>query len=119
MGETHTGVEQADNTGKGNGSGKTARRREKRSRVEIETKKKMIRGSRSVSKIATKKRKMIQIAEQVGEGDLGIVRIQGFLKKQGRELGYKVGQYAWIGKKKKQHHSKSSGEGGGRVYIYR
>lgn len=118
MGETHTGSEQADKTGNGIGSEKTAQRRKKRSRndgegsiVEIETKKKLIRGSWSVCGLATKGRRMIQIAEQVGERDLDIVGNQESWKKQGREIGYKDGQYAWMGKRKKRHNSNNSGAG--------
>ena len=41
--------------------------------------------------------------------DLDIVGIQESWEKEGGEIGRKVGEYAWIGKKKKGQHSKNRG----------
>ena len=50
--------------------------------------------------------------QQVSNRDLDIVGIQDSWEKEGGEIGCKVGEYAWIGKKIKGQESKNRGAGG-------
>ena len=83
-----------------------------KSRVDRETKKKMRIGSWNVCGFATDQRKRLEIAEQVSKRDLDIVGIQESWEKEGGEIGCKVEEYAWIGKKRKGQNNKNRGAGG-------
>ena len=83
-----------------------------KSRVDRDTKKKMRIGSWNVCGFATDQRKRLEIAEQVSKRDLDIVGIQESWEKEGGEIGCKVEEYAWIGKKRKGQNNKNRGAGG-------
>ena len=61
---------------------------------------------------ATGERKRIEIAQQVSKRDLDVVGIQELWEKEGAEIGCKVEEYAWIGKKWNGQNPKNRGAGG-------
>ena len=60
----------------------------------------------------SEERKRIEIVEQASNRDLDIVGIQESWEKAGGGIGCKVGEFAWIGKKRGGQDSKNRGAGG-------
>ena len=79
--------------------------------MDSETKKVLRIGSWNVCGFATEERKRLEIDEQGSKRNLDIVGIQQSWEKEGGEIGYKVGECAWIGKKRKGQDSKHRGAG--------
>ena len=69
-------------------------------------------GSWNVCGFATDERKRMEIVGQVRRHDLDVVGIQESWEKDGTEVGSKVEEYAWIGKKREGQKPKSRGAGG-------
>ena len=69
-------------------------------------------GSWNVCGFTTDDRKRIEVAEKVRERDLDIVGIQESWEKEGVEIGDKVREYTWIGKKREGQNHKERGSGG-------
>ena len=123
MGENNGGVEQTDKDKARNRSRNTVHSRENRkvvstekeqidrSRLDSQAKNKLRTGSRKVSGFAAEEHKRLEIVEQVSNRDLDIVGIQESWGKEGGAIGCKVGEYAWIGKKRKGQDSKNRGAG--------
>ena len=69
-------------------------------------------GSWNVWGFATDERKRIEIAQQVRKRDLDIVGVQESWEKEGAEIGCKVEEYAWMGKKRMGQNPKNREAGG-------
>ena len=70
-------------------------------------------GSWNVCGLATEERKnRLKIVEQIRRRDLDIVGNDESWEKKGGGRGCKVGEYAWIWKKRKGQYSKNGGMGG-------
>jgi len=97
---------------KGNRSEKDGKKTTDKNIARNESKRKLRIGSWNVCGFATDERKRIEVAENVREQDLDIVGIQESWEKEGAEIGDKVREYTWIGKKREGQNIKERGSGG-------
>ena len=80
-------------------------------RLDSATKKKLRIRSWNVCGFATEERQRLEKDEQVSKRDVDLVGIKESWEKERGEIGRRVGEYAWTGKKRKGQDSKNRGRG--------